>query len=158
MAFSRWQFWRGVVAAWVVFMMLLALFLTFTAVVQSGPPWGSPYSTVVIYLMYGIPVGGITAAVIAVVAAPAAWAVARGLSSTRRIGLHLGAYLTLGAVLGLSVPVVSTLIGRGDLVHAFEVGYPWYAAAGCAVSITAGWSWTVWRSVREGSAPPLLQR
>ncbi|MCS3842594.1 hypothetical protein HDC95_000859 [Microbacterium sp. AK031] len=38
MAFSRWQFWRGVVAAWVVFMMLLALFLTFTAVVQSGPP------------------------------------------------------------------------------------------------------------------------
>lgn len=149
MAFTGKEFARGAFAAWLTFMVLLLSTLIVTAILESGEPWGSPLSMIFVYLVYGIPIGALVSAVVALLMSPVAWAIGRGLRRQPRLLMHLAAYLLLGAAIGLLLVFGSAVVSRGDVGELLSNWFPWFAAAACAVSVAAGWAWTVRQAVRE---------
>ena len=87
-------------AAWVIFMGILVIALVLTAVAESGYPWGPPLSMITLYLLYGVPLGGIIAGLAMLAGAPVAWALGRLLVRTNWILVHIASYSALGAVIG----------------------------------------------------------
>ncbi|MGO2748014.1 hypothetical protein [Microbacterium sp.] len=146
MAFTRAEFRQGAFAAWGAFMILLIATLIVTAVLQSGLPWGPPLATIVLYLMFGVPIGGVVSALVTLAAAPVVRVIARRLARTRRISVHVTVYAAFGALLGLILVSVSVLLTRGDYAYTFSSPLPWATAALCALALVSGWGWTVWRN------------
>lgn len=154
MGFTGAEFCRGAFAAWLVFMILLTLYLIVSAIVQSGGAWGSPLSMVQLYLMFGVPIGGIVSAFVTLMAAPLIYLIARRLAHTARLTVHVLVYAVFGAVLGLAVLGVAALVSQSQLAVVFTTGFSWLVAAVCAVSVAGGWGWTVWRLTRPRRADP----
>lgn len=154
MEFTPGEFCRGALAAWIIFMLLLVCVLTVLGVLQSGALWGPPLSGVPLYLMFGIPVGGVVSAVITLVAAPVVRLIARRLSRTSRIGIHLVVHAALGVLLGLAVASIWILLSRTGYVSVFTTAFPWVTAAMCALSIVGGWVWTVRRAIHPAKHRP----
>lgn len=149
MAFTGKEFARGAFAAWVVFMVLLFSTLVVAGVLESGEPWGPPLSVITLYLIYGIPIGALVSAVVTFVMSPVAWAIGRGLRRQPRLPAHVAAYLLLGSAIGVLLVFGSAVVSRGDVGSLVTNWFPWFAATACAVSVAAGWGWTVRRAVRE---------
>lgn len=149
MSFTRAEFRRGAVAAWCAFMILLSVVLIVVAIQQSGLPWGPPLATITLYLMFGLPVGGVIAAVITVVASPAAWVIGRALRRTRRVAVHLVAYVAFGAALGGTTLLLSVLIASGDLHYALTSPIAWLTPLMCALAVAGGWTWALRRIDRR---------
>jgi len=149
MAFSRREFWRGVRASWLTAMLLLIIGLTIAAILDSGLPWGPPLSMIFIYLMYGVPIGGLVSGVVAVALSPAAWLLGRALSREGRVPVHLVAYASLGAVVGLLTLVTYLAIVGANVGYAFTTPAPLVLAGGSAIAVVTGWIWTVRKSQAE---------
>ncbi|WP_300265777.1 hypothetical protein [Microbacterium sp.] len=154
MGFTGAEFCRGALAAWLLFMAILTVYLTVSAALQSGGAWGSPLSMIALYLMFGVPIGGIVSGVVTLVTAPLVHLFARRLAHTSRLSIHALAYAAIGALLGLVVGGVAALVAQSDLAVVFSTWFPWFVAAVCAVSIVGGWGWTVWRVTRPRRADP----
>lgn len=152
MAFTRDEFWRGALAAWCAFMILLCVTLIVAGIQTSGLPWGPPLSMITLYLMFGVPIGGFVAAVVTVVVSPAAWALGRALRRTRRIVAHLLAYAAFGAAMGCTVVLLSVLLTSGDASYTLASPLAWLTPPLCALAVACGWAWTVRRS-RRGARP-----
>jgi hypothetical protein len=142
MRFTRREFWRGAWSAWLLFMIALTGILVVTGILQSGPPWGSAFSSVVVFLLYGIPIGGVVSLLVMLAGSPLAWGLGRLLAVADHIVAHLLAFAGLGAAIGAAVTATGI------------IGYPptpfiAVVIAACALSVTGGWYWTFWRSRQE---------
>jgi uncharacterized protein YacL len=153
MAFSRSDFRRGAFASWICFMVLLIVALVVPAILNSGLPWGPPWTMIALYLMFGVPIGGVVSAIVVLVTAPALLRVSRRLAKTSRISVHVVVYASFGAILGLVIATMGVLLARGDVGYSFSTGFPWIVAAMCALSVVSGWGWTVWRQRRRPRMP-----
>lgn len=98
------------------------------------------------YLLFGLPVGGLVSAVITAAASPAAWLVGRALRRSGRIVIHVLAYAALGAALGCAVILLGLL---GELHHTYTTPLVWVTPALCALTVVTGWAWTVRRTRHE---------
>lgn len=145
MAFTRAEFWRGALAAWCTFMILLSLTLIVTGVAQSGLPWDPPLSMIALYLMFGLPIGGLIAAVVTVTASPVAWVVSRALRRTRSVVVHLLTYAAFGAALGFAVLMLGVLVTSGDPGYAFTSPTAWLTPLMCALAVAGGCGWAARR-------------
>lgn len=152
MAFTRSEFWRGALSAWCVFVVLLTAALILLAVVQSSPSWGPPLSMIAVYLMFGVPVGSIVAAIVTVVAAPGAWLLGRGLVRCRRIPLHVAAYFAFGFVIGFLVLLVTTMSSGTEPLYALSHPDAWGMPVLGGLAVTGGWVWNLLR-IRRYEAP-----
>lgn len=142
MHFTRREFWRGAWSAWLLFMIALMGLLVVTGILQSGPPWGSAFSSVVVFLLYGIPIGGVVSLLVMLAGSPLAWGLGRLLAATDHVVAHLLAFAGLGAAIGAAVTATGI------------VGYPptpfvAVVIAACALSVAGGWYGTFWRSRQE---------
>ncbi|WP_102192207.1 hypothetical protein [Microbacterium aurantiacum] len=147
--FTRREFWRGARAAWVIFMGILVIALVLTAVAESGYPWGPPLSMITLYLLFGIPVGGIIAGLAVLAGAPVAWALGRMLSAIDRILIHIVAFSALGAFTGIAVMALVTLPSAGYGIDVLGQPFAVAVMGACAVSVGGGWAWTVWQAGKE---------
>lgn len=148
MEFTRDEFWRGATAAWCVFMILLAVFLVVAGIRDSGPPWGPPVSMSGMYLAFGMPIGGIVAALIGLLASPGAWGLGRALARSANVLTHLCAYFGFGVLLGATTAALTALIAGASLGGALTSGFTTLIAAGCGISVVLGWSFAVWHASR----------
>src|SRR5690606_36535299 len=119
MAFTRSEFRRGAFASWIAFMILLIVALVVPAVLNSGLPWGPPWAMIALYLMFGVPIGGVVSAVVVLVIAPVLLLVSRRLAKISRLSVHIVAYASFGAILGLVITTAGVLLARGDLACTF---------------------------------------
>lgn len=142
MHFTRREFWRGAWSAWAIFMIILTGALIAIGIVQSGYPWGSAFSSVLLFLVYGIPIGAVVSLLVMLAGSPLAWGLGRLLAATDHVVAHLLAFAVLGGGLGAAV-VGTTILGHPPAPVAAVV------IAACALSVAGGWSWTFWRSRRE---------
>lgn len=146
MRFTRREYWRGAWSAWVIFLIFLAGALVTTGIIQSGYPWGSALSSVLLYLVYGIPFGGAVSLLVMLAGSPLAWGLGRLLAPTDHVAAHLLAFAGLGATIGAAVSATG-IIGQPPATYVAVV------VAACALSVTGGWYWTFWRSRREEWPP-----
>lgn len=135
MAFTCHEFVSGIVATWLAFLGLLALGLTLMAVVAGDLTWAP------LYLMFGVPIGAVVAAIVALIASPAVWWVARRLADVPQRGVHLAVYAVLGAALGTAVIEISVIAFSGDFATTFASPHAAYVIASCSVALMAGWAW-----------------
>lgn len=125
-------------------MILLTSLLVVTAVLNSGLPWGPPLAMITLYLVYGVPIGGVVSAVVVLITAPILRLIARRLVRVRQLSVHIMVYATFGALLGLVITTASVLFTGGDFGYVYSTWFPVLVAAACAVSVVSGWGWTVW--------------
>lgn len=142
MRFTRREFWRGAWSAWLLFMIVLTGVLVVTGILQSGPPWGSAFSSVSLFLLYGIPLGGVVSILVMLAGSPLAWGLGRLLARTDHAAAHLLAFAGLGAAIGAAV-AATAILGQPSAPHFVVV------SAACALSVAGGWYWTFWRSQQE---------
>ena len=142
MAFTCHEFVSGVVASWLAFLGLLALGLTLMAIIAGDITWAA------VYLMVGIPIGAVVAAIVALLGAPAVWYIGRALADVPQRGIHLAVYAALGAVLGTSVVTISALTTAGDIGAALASPHAVYVIAACTIALMSGWAWGSRRSPR----------
>ncbi|MCK2036893.1 hypothetical protein KZC51_12195 [Microbacterium sp. SSW1-49] len=142
MRFTRREFWRGAWSAWAIFMIILTGALIAIGIIQSGYPWGSAFSSVLLYLLYGIPIGGATSLLVMLVGSPLAWGLARLLAATDHLVVHLLAFAGLGAGIGAAV-VGTGIIGQPPAPYVAVV------SVACALSVAGGWYGTFRCSRRE---------
>ncbi|GGM51203.1 hypothetical protein [Microbacterium saperdae] len=142
MRFTRREFWRGAWSAWLLFMIALTGTLVVTGVLQSGPPWGNVFSSIVVFLLYGIPIGGAVSLLVMLAGSPLAWGLGRLLVATDHVVAHLLAFAGLGAAIGAAV-TASGIIGQPPAPFVAVV------IVTCAISVAGGWYRTFWRSRQE---------
>jgi len=87
--------------------------------------------------------------VVAVALSPAAWLLGRALSREGRVPVHLVAYASLGAVVGLLTLVTYLAIVGANVGYAFTTPAPLVLAGGSAIAVVTGWIWTVRKSQAE---------
>jgi cation transport ATPase len=150
MDFTRRQFWRGAWASWVIFMISLAIALITVGLLQSGAPFGPPLGSAAVFLLYGIPMGGMLSLIAMFIGAPVAWGIGRLLLRTDSFAWHLTAYAALGGAVGASVIVIAQILSRSTNP---VMGAPFALAiiTVCALSVAGGWVWTFARSRAERS-------
>lgn len=151
MDFTRHEFWRGVWASWCIFLLSMTVALITVGLVESGPPFGPPGSSIAVLLIYGVPIGGVISLVVMLLGAPLAWGLGRLLAKTESVAVHLLVYAALGVVVGASVIVIPQLLNGSDgLVLATPFALAIMSV--CAVSVAGGWAWIFARSRAERSA------
>ncbi|WP_298036401.1 hypothetical protein [uncultured Microbacterium sp.] len=149
LSFTRREFWSGAIAAWCAFMIILTVTLMISAIATAGMPWGSLGSTLLLYLLYGIPFGGIVAAIVTLLSLPIVWPLSRLLRRSESVTVHIVAYLLLGGLLGFAVCALNALSnGSGDVVTVFQSPVTWLVMLACAVSVAAGWAWAARTTLR----------
>ncbi|MFJ2552747.1 hypothetical protein [Microbacterium sp. NPDC087591] len=142
MRFTRREFWRGAWSAWAIFMIILTSGLVATGIIQSGYPWGDALSSVLLFLVYGIPFGGLVSLLVMLAGSPLAWGLGRLLAATDHIVVHLLAFAGLGAGIGAAV-VGTGIIGQPPAPYVAVV------SIACALAVAGGWYGTFRRSRRE---------
>ncbi|WEK59897.1 MAG: hypothetical protein P0Y60_11100 [Candidatus Microbacterium colombiense] len=146
MRFTRRDFWRGAWTAWLIFMAFLVVYLIAMGLMQSGPPWGDAYTSVVVFLVYGIPLGAVVSILVMLAGSPLAWVLGRLLANTHRVTLHVLAYAGLGAGAGTAVILIANVARAHPQISWHFAGA---VIAACALSVVGGWAWSVRQSRRE---------
>lgn len=131
-------------------MGILVIALVLTAVAESGYPWGPPLSMITLYLLYGVPVGGIVAGLAMLAGAPVAWALGRLLVRTNWILVHIASYSALGAVIGIVAVVLGPVLNGFSGIAVLGQPFAAIVAGACGISVAGGWSWTFWQTSRDG--------
>lgn len=135
MAFTSWEFIRGAVTAWWLFLPILAVLHLFLGlgsliVVVNALPWS---------------LGAL------IVFSPAAWLLGRMLRRTARVGIHLLAFAAIGAAIGAATTGVAVAVNEYDGIDTAPLSALHITAATIAVAL--GWRSTARRALRtEGGA------
>lgn len=143
MAFAPEDLWRGAGAAWCVFMAILL-----SAIAALTVPAGD-IAVTALALGYAVVIGGLIALAAMLVFAPVAWLLGRALVRVRFRAVHILAFTTLGAGVGLTV-VLLYIASGADAEAMFASGWGWAVIGASAISVVAGWSRTVHRAHRPG--------
>ena len=147
--FTRREFWRGAWAAWAIFMGILVIALVVVAVAQSSPLWGPPLASIALYLIYGVPIGGIIACLAMLAGSPAAWGLGRLLARTDRILIHVASYAALGAVVGTAVTAIAAMLSGTFEIAVIAQPFTTMVMGACAISVAGGWLWSFRQANRE---------
>lgn len=135
-AFTPREFWRGVFAAWLAFLIVLVLFALLFA--REGA---------LMMLPYALLIGGTVSAIAALLGSPVAFALGWVLRDVRSTPVHLLLFGLLGAIIGV---VVVLAMSRG--AAGFGDPYTWVVAGITALCVDAGWCWASRRRRREDDA------
>ncbi|WP_353113580.1 hypothetical protein [Microbacterium sp.] len=136
-AFTLREFWRGVFAAWLAFLIVLVLF----ALLFAG-------GGVLMILPSTLLIGGTISAITALLGSPVAFALGRVLRDVRSTPVHLLLFGLLGAIIGVVVVLAMSRGGAG-----FGDPYTWMVAGITALCVDIGWCWTSRRRRREDPRP-----
>lgn len=160
MDFTRRQFWRGAWAAWGIFMISLTIALILPGLLTGDTSAGDPFALSLIFLVYGIPIGGVVALGAMIVGSPVAWLLGRLLVRSDIVSVHLIVYAALGGCVGAAVLAIASLgrpAGSAMTQDPFVFVFAFAVIGVCAASVAGGWYWTFRRSVAERAAPELAR-
>lgn len=154
MAFTRAELGRGAFLAWCTFMILLLGFFVVVAIAAatgrllSGDPFNvlsELYISMAVIAYAGL-VGGSVGFVAMLAGTPLAWLIGRALRRVRHIGIHLLSFTAFGALAGLGVAGIFSVVNLGAL-HLAPV--LWLLPIMTAIAVPTGWWLTVRRARRE---------
>lgn len=135
MAFTGWEFFRGAVTAWWVFLPTLAVLHI----------WLGAWALIVVLNALTWSFGALVAG------APLAWMLGRMLRRVPRVGIHLLAFAVLGAIVGVATTWVAIATMSGPRTTGVAVLAALHVIA-ATVAVGIGWWSTARRALREDAA------